>query len=266
MKRFLYFSFLATVAFGALVLVFFVHSGVYAQEPVTINPTIPGTAPTDNPAGIISNLYQFALMIGGILAFGAIVYGGIKYVAAGGNPSSQSEGKEWIKGALWGLLLLVGASLILNTINRSITSLSFPDLPGVSNFAPREGVAGVGLDNQEVRQRLAAAGITVNSDIRTNLGGMQEATVNEVIQLKQDCGCSIVVTGGTEAGHASGGYSHATGYKADVGVNPALDNYITNNFAYVGNRLSDRSKLYRSPSGGIYARESNHWDILIPPP
>lgn len=136
MKKFLYFSLLAATAFGALALVFFVHTRVYAQGPLTINPAVPGTAPTDNPAGIVSNLYQFALMVGGILAFGAIVYGGIKYVAAGGNPSSQSEGKEWIKGALWGLLLLVGASLILNTINRNITSLSLPDLPRVSNFAP----------------------------------------------------------------------------------------------------------------------------------
>ncbi|RJQ28727.1 hypothetical protein C4571_03075, partial [Candidatus Parcubacteria bacterium] len=43
--------------------------------PVTAN-----SVASDTPAGIIVNFYQFALMIGGVLAFGAIVYGGIKYV------------------------------------------------------------------------------------------------------------------------------------------------------------------------------------------
>ena len=64
-------------------------------------------------------------MISGVLAFGAIVYGGIKYTLAAGNPSGQSEGKEWVKGALTGLLLLVGAYAILNIINPQLTSLNF---------------------------------------------------------------------------------------------------------------------------------------------
>ncbi|MDO8536930.1 MAG: hypothetical protein Q7R94_01645, partial [bacterium] len=74
---------------------------------VTINTNIPGDkSANDTPGGIVYNVYQFSLMIGGVLAFGAIVYGGVKYTLAAGNPGGQSEGKEWVKGALLGLLLL----------------------------------------------------------------------------------------------------------------------------------------------------------------
>ncbi len=96
---------------------------------VQIATNLPGTNPASaGPEGFVSNFYQFALMIGGILAFGAIVYGGVKYTFAAGNPGGQSEGKEWVKGALLGLLLLVGAYIILKTINPDIVKLSLPTL------------------------------------------------------------------------------------------------------------------------------------------
>lgn len=86
---------------------------------------------TEKPGVLVNNFYTFALSISGLLAFGAIVWGGIQYTASAGSPSGQSEGKEWIKGALWGLLLLAGAYLILNTIN--------PDIVGLELAAPNSG-------------------------------------------------------------------------------------------------------------------------------
>ena len=81
------------------------------------------------PGEYVQSFYRFALLISGALAFGAIVYGGIKYTFAAGNPSGQSEGKEWVKGALLGLLLLAAAGIILRTINPNLVNLS--DLPGL---------------------------------------------------------------------------------------------------------------------------------------
>jgi hypothetical protein len=89
-----------------------------------------------NPIGIINQFYQFALLISGLLAFGAIVYGGIKYILAAGNPSGQTEGREWIKSALLGLLLLLGAYLVLNTINPNLTKLSLPGLTPIQAQNP----------------------------------------------------------------------------------------------------------------------------------
>jgi len=102
----------------------------------TIATTIPGShAVTTGPngvAGIVANFYEFALLIGGIMALGAIVWGGVKYTWAAGNPSGQSEGKEWIKSALYGLLLLAGAYVILNTINPQLLNLGLPTLQEVT--------------------------------------------------------------------------------------------------------------------------------------
>jgi len=81
-----------------------------------------------NPAAFVNDFYSFALAISGILAFGAMIYGGVKYMLAAGNPSAQHEGKEWVQSALLGLLLLAGAYLILNTVNPALTTLQLPTL------------------------------------------------------------------------------------------------------------------------------------------
>ncbi len=102
---------------------------------VTISTAIPGTNPnstSSSPGAFVANFYQFALMIGGILALGAIVYGGVRYVASAGNPSAQSDGKEWIWGALIGLLLLAGAYLVLNVVNPQLVNLNLPTLNQIS--------------------------------------------------------------------------------------------------------------------------------------
>ncbi|MBI4087659.1 MAG: hypothetical protein HY434_02405 [Candidatus Liptonbacteria bacterium] len=101
-------------------------------QAVTISVGIPGLSAEPKPTEFIAQLYNFALMISGVLALGAMVFGGVKYMTAAGNPSGQTEGKEWIKGAIFGLLLLFGAYFILNIINPDITKLSLPALAPVS--------------------------------------------------------------------------------------------------------------------------------------
>jgi len=110
---------------------------------VTISPAIPGmtsaVTTSTSPGAFVSGFYQFALMIGGVLAFGAIVYGGILYAASAGNPGKQSEGREWITSALLGLLLLAGAYLILYTINPNLVNLNLPSLQAVSVAGTSQG-------------------------------------------------------------------------------------------------------------------------------
>jgi hypothetical protein len=113
---------------------------------VTISAGIPGTNPTaagTSPGAFVANFYQFALLIGGILAFGAIVYGGVLHAVSAGNPSRQSEGKQWIWSALWGLLLLAGAYLILNTVNPNLLNLNLPTLSPISIPASSNSTGGI---------------------------------------------------------------------------------------------------------------------------
>jgi hypothetical protein len=98
-----------------------------------------------SPGAFIAGVYQFALMIGGVLAFGIIVYGGVRYMTSAGNPSGQSDAKEWIEAALLGLLLLVGAYFILNVVNPQLTNLALPSLTPVNITAPTPTVGTSGL-------------------------------------------------------------------------------------------------------------------------
>jgi hypothetical protein len=111
---------------------------VSVAHAVTISMSIPGASTTasSTPGAWVANFYQFALMIGGVLAFGVVVYGGVKYMASAGNPSGQSDAKEWIEAALLGLLLLVGAYFILNVVNPQLTNLTMPTLQTVNISAP----------------------------------------------------------------------------------------------------------------------------------
>lgn len=119
--------------------------------------------------------------------------------------------------------------------------------------------------------RLSAAGINISSsgncaDKRnprcTSLDGMKENTITQAIAVSQACGCTVVVTGGTETGHAAGPTSHSAGYKIDLAVNTQLDAYIRS-LTPSGSRGSDNR--YKDRCGNEYVRETNpnHWDITV---
>ena len=113
---------------------------VPAMAQVQISASLPGpntVTPGSGtaPGALIGNFYQYALSIAGILALGVVVFGGIKYMISVGNPSNQTDAKEWIEAALLGIVLLAGAYLILRVINPSLVNLSLPGLQGVGSQA-----------------------------------------------------------------------------------------------------------------------------------
>jgi hypothetical protein len=86
-----------------------------------------------NIADLIGKFYNYALALVGVAALGAIIFGGIKYTVSAGNPSAQSDAIQWITGAVWGLVLLLGANLLLRTINPNLRELKLEGLkrPGI---------------------------------------------------------------------------------------------------------------------------------------
>ena len=77
-----------------------------------------------SPVSFVSWFYGFSLGLVGIAVFGVIIYGAILYTVSAGNASKQADAKEWITAAIWGLLLLLAAYLILWTINKDIVDLN----------------------------------------------------------------------------------------------------------------------------------------------
>ncbi|MFP3966940.1 hypothetical protein SMC26_31860 [Actinomadura fulvescens] len=127
------------------------------------------------------------------------------------------------------------------------------------------------LRQQAVERTLRANGIRWRSNGRcsdrertdcTSFEGIRPEALNGLIDFKHDSGCPVVISGGTERGHASGPYSHAEGYKIDLMPSRCTDRHITRHYRYAGKR-SDGAELYRAPTADVYAREDSHWDITF---
>mgnify|MGYP001571172694 CR=1 FL=1 len=119
---------------------FLLSASAEAAEPLQLQikfpcPDFPG-APcpatpekaAESPAAYIARFYQFALAIAGMLAFGMIIFGAIQYTVSAGNVAQQSDARDRIYQALWGVALLLGAYLILFTIDPKLVSLTDPKI------------------------------------------------------------------------------------------------------------------------------------------
>ncbi|KAI8630664.1 hypothetical protein F5Y19DRAFT_474464 [Xylariaceae sp. FL1651] len=129
--------------------------------------------------------------------------------------------------------------------------------------------SGTKLTQAEAESRLRGAGISWTSSggctdktnpTCTSFDGVYSGTVQGAITLKGACACTLIITGGTETGHASGTYSHANGYKFDFSKNDKLNSYITNSFTRIANR-GDGYPQWQAASGNIYCDEGTHWDV-----
>lgn len=243
-----------------------------------INLSSPGQG-VESPAGMVARAYQIALGFAGVAAFGVAIYGAIKYTISGAIPSQQKEAKEWIFGAVWGIVLLLAAYLILYTINPDLVNLRDPGInvlptlaPFPSSTAGQESLAGfvdlrAGSD-AEIREdliRISDAKIRVNKPApQTSLDGIRLNTVQGILSLWENCGqCDLVITGGTESGHESGTYSHDNGYKIDLRPNSALDNAINNRIAASCQIPPPANSNCAGTDGNIYRYETDHWDVCF---
>ncbi len=90
---------------------------------------------------VIQNIFNLALLVSGILAFGAVIYGAFMYTFSAGNPGMQSDARDQILQAFLGLALLLGGYLVLNLINPNLTNMTLSPLPAVeapkSPYNPR---------------------------------------------------------------------------------------------------------------------------------
>ena len=75
---------------------------------------------------IIVWLYYFIIGISGFSAFFMFVWGGFKWSSSAGNPTAIGEAKDMITSAAIGVLIILSAYLILQTINPELTTLNLP--------------------------------------------------------------------------------------------------------------------------------------------
>jgi hypothetical protein len=182
--------------------------------------------PTPAPGEIVKNIYNFALMLGGILAFGMIVFGAVKYTLSGGNPSGQSDARDIVTQALLGLLLLVGVFIVLNLINPSLTRLNLPELGKIK--APEEGQLPVppippsgycgSPPNFVPCESLAAVGCKTSASCSA-YPGLEKL----LLALEADSGVQITVTESMPPTSTHQSSGHQNGCSVDIRVEGVSD-------------------------------------------
>ncbi|MEF8846976.1 MAG: pilin [Candidatus Paceibacterota bacterium] len=71
-------------------------------------------------SSLIAKIFTWSLWLGGLLVFGALVFGGFMYLISGGNRSRIDDAKSYITGAVIAIVILLGSYLLLQTINPQL--------------------------------------------------------------------------------------------------------------------------------------------------
>jgi hypothetical protein len=139
-KTFLYITLAGTMMLGV----------AYAQTPTqndyTVLAPLPGIG--DSTGGqtsfneYVPRAFTFMIGIAAALAFVMITLGGITY-ATTDSILKKEDGKKFITDAIWGLVLVIGAYAILNTINPNILSFKL-NIPRPSVTPPPSSVTTAG--------------------------------------------------------------------------------------------------------------------------
>jgi hypothetical protein len=213
----------------------------------------------------LENAYTLVLQAAAIICVISIMVGGIQYItAAAADTKSAARSRIWNN--LIGFLIVLAAYLILYTINPNLVNfkLEIPKIPGMGGFAgpgtfliydektgvyrPSSQIAGpqsqipsnYTLGDEFVnRTILEQNGFTIfeSSPGATEVKGLRPETINGIITLKNDCGCPMTITGGSESGNGHSAPSsgnnymaHSNGYKVDIDDTAAVRNYVTSTF------------------------------------
>lgn len=74
---------------------------------------------TDTPKVLLA-VFEIILRIGGLLAVGMIIYGGIQYILSQGEPDKAKGARSTILNAIIGLVISMSAVVIVNLIGKNI--------------------------------------------------------------------------------------------------------------------------------------------------
>ncbi len=110
-----------------ILFIFFlmISNSVFAY---TLEVKIPGgSEEIVNPGDYLKTIYDFALMIVGVVAFGALVWGGVLWITSAAV-DKKKDALDQIQSALLGLGLVLISYLLLQAINPALLNLKLPEL------------------------------------------------------------------------------------------------------------------------------------------
>lgn len=111
------------VLFFVIVLFFSGYSAV-AQTTEVSYPELDGYTPDSTEGSFplyVRYIAQFLIFLGVLLAVFSLVRGGFLWITSAGDPIKLKDSKEKISAAILGLIIVLGASLFLSSINPALT-------------------------------------------------------------------------------------------------------------------------------------------------
>jgi len=266
----------------------FLSSALFAQA-VNLIEELPGQPTLSRGEDLLptylSWVFRLSLGAAAILAVLFIIIGGVRYTLTSISPSEKSAAKQMIWNAIYGLLIVLVAFLVLRTINPDLVnfSLRLPSITGGIPAGPGPGGPGPGgpgpgpitypddwlVAENALRADFGALGITVNRDPCptplstasgcTNVYGLGSSAVSGVKALRSACGCPIMITGGTERdSHTTHGIGRSI---VDIRKNSGVNLYVTANT--VSSQSTSYGTLHTLANGDRYLDEGDHWHIVF---
>ena len=104
-------------------------------EGVQASPNNNTTVPSSLPK-CVSQIYVWSLGIATLLALLMVIVGGYYVMTSSGNAEQATKGKEYITGAIIGLVLLFGAYLLLQTINPDLVNFNLESVKDLNKSVP----------------------------------------------------------------------------------------------------------------------------------
>lgn len=247
-----------------------------APLPLT-NPGGPVDAKTSTST-YLPGLFKLMIALATALAVVRLIYAGIKYMSTDAF-GGKEDAKGIIEETLWGLLLVMSSWLIINTINPKLLDFDLKiekiDIQP-AQIQTTQGSLGQpsNLTSGAIQAQLTQGGVRYVGTII--LDGLQQSVIDEVIRLKRQCGCTVVVTSATGGRHEDGQFDHGSGHKVDLRSQregETLTNFILNSYEKSSPR-SNGDLVFRGPTGAIYVYETHrppnagpdwapHWDITV---
>jgi len=125
-----------TFLFSLIFLIFLsFYSSCLAQKGLEVEyPEILGEKPETVETKLpeyIKYVFNFSIIVVGLLALAALILGGIHYLLSANDPSKLRAAKEQVFAAMLGLVILLSSYLILATVNPELLMFKLPLLESI---------------------------------------------------------------------------------------------------------------------------------------
>lgn len=245
-------------------------------------------ADTKSLSTYLNTIFKVAIAAGAMLAVLRLTYAGYLYMG-GDMWGNKQKAKDIIRDVFIGIFLLLSIYVILKQINPNLLNLGVtldkiqptdagapPTLPPGTPPTPQDrNLAAILADESRVRGLFDLARVRVNrdpckfygQDKCTTVGLLPDRAIGGVMNLRVKCGCTVIVTGGTEWWQHD---THGPGMPA-VDLNKdrggALDRYIVRNAQkkYTTNSFTkDRRtiEVYELDGAKYYSEDESHWHVV----